>query len=197
MSVSLEVAVRALRQAPLADPNQHLKPKGQQEVRAEIEHWSARGLRAYVLVADPGDSLSELLLVWERLGLNEQRDLLLIFDTRRWAARGWGIDEMEMERALAAAWPRERSVYSQQLIGGLRALAPLASSSGSDAGGSGFGIVSGAAVLAAGGLLALAIRRRNLLAKLGAAKLAEAQSSAERTYTELILACEELPVPEQ
>jgi len=197
MSVSLDVAVSELRRAPLADPKLHLKPGGRQELAAEIERWSANGLRAHVLVVDPGDPLSELLQAWEPLGLNEQRDLLLIFDTQRWVARGWGIEQAEIQRALAEAWPRGHSVYSQQLIGGLRALSRLASSSGGDAGVSAFGIVGGVGVLAVGGVLALAIRRRNLLAKLGAAKLAEAQSSAERTYTELILACEELPEPEQ
>src|SRR5207247_1725718 len=46
--------------------------------------------------------------------------------------------------------------------------------------------------IAAGGVIVLAIMRRNRLAKEGLASVGTAKASAERAYTELVLACEEL-----
>ncbi|MEO8183182.1 MAG: hypothetical protein ABI895_30490 [Deltaproteobacteria bacterium] len=199
MSVSLETAIRELGREPLADPNQHLKPRGRQEVLAEIETWQRRGLRAHVLVVDPGDSFTQMLSAWEPLRLDPQRDLLLVFNTRDWVARGWGLDDAAIGRILASARPHQPAVFSRWLItalAGLGEAARPAATSGADQGSS-LPVVGGIGLCIVAGVLGLAIRRRNQLAKLGAAKLAEAQRSAERTYTELILACEELPRPEQ
>lgn len=199
MSVSLETAVRELGKEALADPNQHLKPRGRTEVLAEIETWRGRGLRAHVLVVDPGDSTSELLRAWELLHLDPRRDLLLVFDTRAWVARGWGLEDAAIRRILDAARPRQSAVFSRWLttaLSGLGAAASDAPDSAAD-GGISLPVVGGLGVCIVGAVLGLAIRRRNQLAQRGAAKLLEAQRSAEHTYAEVILACEELPVPEQ
>src|SRR3954464_10757721 len=103
MSVSLEVAVDELRKNRLADPSTHLKPKGREEVTLEMERWASCGLVAHVLVVDLGDSFAELLGAWDRLGLDPERDLLLVFNTRDWVARGWGLSAADIERTLAAA----------------------------------------------------------------------------------------------
>jgi hypothetical protein len=168
-------------------------------VLAEIEKWSTRGLRAHVLVIDPGDSLAEMLRAWPSLGLDPKRDLLLAFDTRDWVARGWGLEQGEIQRILAAARPHQPAVLSAWLIRALSGLGEAASRAPASAadGGVSLPVVGGIGASVAAGALGLVIRRRNQLAKLGAAKLLEAQRSAERAYTEVILACEELPVPEQ
>jgi hypothetical protein len=197
MSVSAQVAVAELRKTRLVDPSAHLKPKGREEVLQEIQRWASRGLVAHVLVVDLGDSFSELLrTVWDRLALDSDRDLLLIFDTRDWVARGWGLDDASIERALTAALPHQRTVFSRELIGALDGLGQLAEQSRthltSSHSSSALPITLGIGAAAALGVLGLVIRRRNQLAKAGRAKLAEVERSAERTYSELILACEEL-----
>ena len=143
-----------------------------------------------MLVVDRGDPLPELLQgAWDRLRLDARRDLLLVFDTHDWVARGWGLDSGQVVSILAAARPHERTVFSRELIGALRALAAEQSSAGSSFALPALGVGGALAV----GLLGLVVRRRRQLAQLGAAQLAEAQSSLGRTYAELVLACEELP----
>src|SRR4051794_26304211 len=127
MSVSLETALRELGSAPLADPAQHLKPRGRQEVLSEIESWAARGLRAHVLVVDPGDSFGEMQNAWASLGFDEKRDLLLIFNPREWVARGWGLPDEEIQRILAGARPQQPAVFSRWLITALAGLGEAAS----------------------------------------------------------------------
>ena len=199
MSVSLEAAVRELGKQPLADPDQHLKPGGRREVLAEIDNWSRRGLRAHVLVVDPGDSLVHMLRAWQAFDFDPKRDLLLVFDTRAWVARGWGLEEGEIQRILSAARPQQPAVLSAWLIRALSGLGEAASRAPASAadGGVSLPVLGGIGVSVVAAALGLVIRRRNQLARLGAAKLLQAQRSAERAYTEVILACEELPVPEQ
>lgn len=195
MSISVDVAVRALRTSALVDPSAHLKPRGRDEVNDELRRWRDRGLFAQVLVVDRGDPLPELLLgSWNTLGLDARRDLLLVFDTHDWVARGWGLDAGQIMRILEAARPHERTVFSRELIGALQGLAQAAQpSAGSSIVLPALG-VGGALAL---GLLGLVVRRRRQLAQLGRAQLAEAQSSLGRTYAELVLACEELPAQQE
>jgi len=192
MSISVDVAVRALRSSALVDPSSHLKPRGRDELNDELRRWRDRGLFAHVLVVDRGDPLPELLFgSWSALGLDARRDLLLVFDTHDWVARGWGLDAAQIVGILDAARPRERTVFSRELIGALEGLAQAAQPSALALPALGVG-----SVLAIG-LLGLVVRRRRQLAQLGAAQLAEVQSSLGRTYAELVLACEELPEPQE
>jgi hypothetical protein len=197
MSVALETAVRDLGKEALADPGQHLQPRGRQEVLAEIETWRGRGLRAHVLVVDPGDSFAQMLSAWEPLRLDPERDLLLVFNTRDWVARGWGLQEAAIRRVLEAARPPPPAVFSRWLIRALAGLGQAANPAPASEADRTWRISGGIGACLVVGVLGLAIRRRQQLAQVGAAKLREAQHSAERTYAEVILACEELPVPEQ
>jgi hypothetical protein len=196
MSVTIETAVTELKSHALADPGQHLKPKGRDEVAAEISLWEGKGLRAHVIVIDPGDSLSDMLGAWSKLGLDEKKDLLLVFDTHGFAAKGWGLSDAALRDALLTAKPREHEVFAQRLIEAIdsigRATAPVKHE---DESGSSMTlpIVGGVVGIAGAGLIALAIMRRNKLAKEGLANLADARKSADRAYTDLVLACEELP----
>jgi hypothetical protein len=197
MSVTIDTAVSELKSKAVADPSTHLKPKGLEHLEAEIERWKSRGLRAHVLLCDPGDSFRDLLGAWDQLGYDGKQDLLLVFNTRDWAARGWGLNDAELARALEAARPHAHEVFAQELVGALDQLgrAAVAKGTANDDRGGGLvlPVVGGIAAVATGGLIALAIRRRNLLAKQGLAKVGEAKASADRAYSDLVLACEELP----
>jgi hypothetical protein len=202
MTISVDVAVSALTQQPLADPSLHLKPKGREEVTAEIERWASRGLVAHVLVVDLGDRFADLWPVWDRLHLNPERDLLLIFNTRDWVARGWGLPESEIRSTLAAALPTERTVFSRELTTALDRLAKLTRER-ADRGETvaaleqvlgWVGGIGGAAVV---GVVGLAIHRRRKIKAEGRLKLAQAESSAGQTYADVILACEDLSEGEE
>jgi hypothetical protein len=200
VSVTLDQAVRELRVLPLADPRRHLKERGRQEVLEELARWRNQGLLAHVLVVDPDDSLSGLLDAWAALQLDERRDLLLIFNTRECVARGWGLAEAELRDVLASARPRPGEIYAQSLTRSLAALGEQAlrrAEPRAEGGFPGLLALGGTGVLLAGAALGLALRRRSQLAKSGLAQLDAARSAAEHTYTELMLACEELPEPEQ
>jgi hypothetical protein len=205
MSVTIETAVTELKSKSLADPSQHLKPKGRDEVASEISLWEGKGLRAHVIVIDPGDSLSDMLGAWKQLGLDEKKDLLLVFDTHGFAARGWGLSDADLREALLNAKPHEHEVFAARLIAAIDVLGARATGeratpvheghlvlpeSGSS---NALPIVGGVVGIAGVGVIALAIMRRNKLAKEGLANLADARKSADRAYTDLILACEELP----
>lgn len=198
MSVTLDVALRELRLLPLADPRRHLKEGGRQEVLAELARWRNQGLIGHVLIVDPEDSLSGALEAWRALELDGERDLLLVFNTREWAARGWGLSEAELREALAAVAPQPREIYARSLSRALSALGELALERAAARGGGAFpGLLSigGTGVLLAGAAFGLVLRRRRQLARSGRASLQAARAAAEHTYTELILACEDLPEP--
>ncbi|MCE9578791.1 MAG: hypothetical protein K8W52_37045 [Deltaproteobacteria bacterium] len=195
MSLPVDQAASALRDERLADPGAHLKPKGRDELRAEIARWDAEGLRARVLVVDPGDDLDGLLGVFDALHLDPHADLVLVFDTHAWVARGWGLTEREIARALELARPGTRTVFAAQLIAALDQLAASARAQGASAAPDdslAWPIIGGIGLALTMGLTALAIRRRNQVARAGAAAQAEVRASAERAYSEVMLACEEL-----
>jgi len=198
MSVTIEVAVNRLKLESLADPSSHLKPKGRDNVAVEISKWEARGLHAHVIVIDPEDSVSDLLKAWDRLGYDQKRDLLLVFNTKQIATRGWVSDAQALEAIRnAPATPHE--VFADHIIDILRLLGnaaqPAAANAAKheDSGSSALPIVGGVVGIGALGVIGLAIMRRNRLAKEGLANVADAKKSAERAYTDLVLACEELP----
>lgn len=200
MSVTLDLAVRELRLLPLADPRRHLKERGRQEVLEELARWRSQGLLAHVLVVDPEDSPSGLLEAWAPLQLDDRRDLLLIFNTREYVARGWGLAGAELRDVLARARPKPGEIYARSLTRGLAALGQQALRRTEPSTEGGFPpllALGGTGVLLAGVALGLVLRRRSRLARSGLAQLNAARGAAERTYTELMLACEELPEAEQ
>jgi hypothetical protein len=197
MSVTVESTIDLLRTETLADPNHHLKPGGVDEVRAELERLRSLGLLGHVLVVDRGDPIEQLISAWDTLDYDAERDLLLVYDTHDWVARGWGLDRERITRELEAAQPHRRTTYARALVGALGRLADArftrnATSEG-DGRSLGWPIAGGIGVASVGAVIALAIRRRNRLAKEGLANLNEARASAERAYADLILACEDLP----
>ena len=81
-------AADLLRAGPLADLGPLLKPGGRREVEQEIARIATGGLRAHVVVGPLDADLGPLHALWDRLGFDAAADLLLLFNGRRWEARG-------------------------------------------------------------------------------------------------------------
>lgn len=189
MTVTIESAVASLKETPLVD-NGALKSGGHKEVLDEIDRWKSKGLSARVLVVGLGDDFKEWLGIWEKLGLDQHKDLVLVFNTRDWVAKGWGLDEKQINAALEIAKPSLKKNFARGLVRALDELGARANT-----GGMGLAPIIGGSIglVAVGGVFGLVINRRNKLAKEGRAAIAAAKGSAEKAYSELILACEELP----
>ena len=204
MSVTVQTAVDSLKSSSIADPSTHLKPKGRDEVAAEISKWEGKGLYAHVIVADPDDATSDLLHAYDQLGYKHDRDLLLVFNTKEISARGW-VNDAQAVAIIKGNPPEPHQVFAARIINVLDALgrdaanerklapSPTAVAHEDSGGSSSLPIVGGVVGIGALGVIGLAILRRNRLAKEGLANVADAKKSAERAYTDLVLACEELP----
>ena len=75
----------------------------QSRVRQAIAAAAERGLAAYVVHAEPGRPLAPLRALWQKLGLKEGSDLLLLFNGERWEAKGWGLSAPQIAATLDAA----------------------------------------------------------------------------------------------
>ncbi len=196
MSRTLDETARELRERRLVDRGL-LRPRGRQEVLAAIERWRERGMRAWVLVLERDEPLAPWHALSETMQLGRP-DLLLLFNGRRWEARGWGLPADRVERALEAARPSLGTYWGRGLVEALDRLgaaatgrpAPRPESRPRSSSPIGWG--AGAALLAGGGVLAWLIGRRMRLAKERRGKIDQARSSAERTYADLVLAAEDL-----
>jgi hypothetical protein len=196
--IDLEATEADLRKERLVDRGR-LKPGGHQEVLDEIERLErTRGLHAHVLLLPVGDSPVDAKPLWDKLGLDGKRDLLFVSNGKSWEIRGWGLTRSQIDAAMAEAGPSFKQYLGKGVTISLRSLAslvgaPSAASSSSSGGGShglsiGFGIAG--ALVAAG--IGFAIYRRNKRASESRGDFDAAKTSAERAYTDLILASEDL-----
>jgi hypothetical protein len=204
----MDQALAALRDGDVADVGKLLKPGGLRELEAALGRLRAGGQRARVVLTPLGEDLQPWHVLFERLGLDRQRDLLLLFNGRRWEARGWGLSPAAGQRALAAAEPALRRYYARGLVVALEGLAaaargepaPAPRAPGSRAPATPAPRArssSGGWVLGVGGVAALVglgfvIRRRRRRAAESSRSLAEARSSAEQVFAEVVLATEEM-----
>src|SRR5262249_43977183 len=105
MSVDVESIRAALAQDRVYDSGR-LKSGGKHELESALERWQRdHSLRAYVVVLPPDEDLEPARALWQKLGLDSKRDLLLIANGRRWEARGFGLTGAQIESALARAAP--------------------------------------------------------------------------------------------
>jgi hypothetical protein len=194
----LDQAVEQLSRDPLADVGQLLKAGGRVEVEQQIARAAARGLRAHVLIVGTGEDLTPLHVLWDKLGYKPETDLLLLFNGRRWEARGWALSPTAVDSALSAATPALHQYFGKGLVTALANLAeatkrnddPPASAPSA----SGLGLGVGAAV--ALGAVGWVIVRRQRRARERRQTLAEARSSAEKVFTDILIAAEELDGPD-
>jgi len=220
--IDIEATAADLRKDKLVDRGR-LKPGGRKEILDEIDKLErVRGLRVHVLVLPLGDSPADAKPLWDKLGLDNKRDLLFVTNGKGWEARGWGLSQQQIDSAMAQAAPAFKQYLGKGVTQSLTSLASLASSptpppppklpppkqaekpsagatstpstsSSSDSGG-GHGLVIGLGIvgaLAAGGI-GFAIYRRNKRAKESRGDFDTAKGNAERAYTDLMLASEEL-----
>jgi len=199
MSV-LDQAVEQLQREPLADVGQLLKARGRIEVEQQIARAAARGLRAHVLIVGPGEDLTPLRAVWNRLGYKPDTDLLLLFNGRHWEARGWALSATAIDGALSAATPALHQYFGKGLVTALANLAEATKrnddppASVSSTSGLGLGAGVGAALVA--GVVGWVIVRRQRRARESQQTLAEARSSAEKVFADVLIAAEDLDGPD-
>ncbi len=195
MSVTMDQAIAELKKSPLADPEARMKPRGRELVLAEIERVRAsHGVSAHVLIAEH-DTISRTEL-WSALGYGDH-DALLVFSEH-------AVDAQLGVAKRARILERRGETIADVVLHGLHALfgstvaAARPSSVAKHDGDSGGGfpvlpVLGGTLAVAAGGLVALAIVRRGKLAKEGLAAMTTARAALDKSYSEVVLACEELP----
>jgi hypothetical protein len=198
MSTSLDEAEAALRSGHLADLGHLLKEGGRQELAREIARLQGDGLQAHVLILPAGEELTPLHSLWDRLKYDPGRDLMLLFNGRRWEARGWNLSASAVQAALAAAEPARRQYFGRGLA---VALAGLGQATGRKAQPEAARSSSGSIIVGVGGLVAASaigwvlVRRGRRSAERRRA-LSEARASADRVFAEVLLGAEELSSPE-
>ena len=191
-------ATAGLREGPLVDLGGLLKPGGRREVEREIGRVATAGRHAHVVVAPLGEELGPLHEVWTRIGFDEGRDLLLLFDGRRWEARGWNLSHAAIDAALARAEVGLRQYYGRGLALAVAELDAAAGGRGEErrSGSSLASVALGVAGLGAAAAVGWVIARRVRRGGERRRTLAEARSSAEKVFADVLIAADEMPGPE-
>lgn len=184
MNQSLEAIQAELRRDGFADAVH--EPGTEQRVREAIARHRADGLNAYVVRAEPGRPLGELRPLWERLGLNEATDLLLLHNGTRWEAKGWALSAEQIGGALDGAESELRRDAAGGFVLALDRLAELVPRSEFPWAAAGAGAVM---LVGVGWVLA----RRRKLAGERRQRIAAAVASAEAVQADVMLAAEQLP----
>jgi hypothetical protein len=197
MTIDLDATARDLQREKLVDRGR-LKVGGRQEVRASMERaYAQHGLRSYVLLLPSGESIEDARPLWDALKLDPAKDLLLVSNGAHWEARGWGLSRGAIDAALDAATPALRQYFGKGIQQALEGLSAAATGAAAPPGGASTSkaptaaILGGTAALAASGV-AFVIWRRDKLAKERRVPFDAARASAERAFTDLVLASEEL-----
>jgi hypothetical protein len=199
---AIDDASEALRTRAVVDVGKLLKPGGLREVEQELARLAAQGLEGHVVVTpreEPLDRWREEL--WRRQGYHRHRDLLLVFNGRDWQAQGWDLDPPAVLSALAVAETTlRRSYYGRGLVA---ALANLARATGRDesapkrrSGSSLLPVFLGVGSSSAALVITWVVLRRRKLARERRQALAEARSSADQVFADVLLATEEMSEPE-
>src|SRR5262249_24054988 len=85
-----------------------------------------RGLRAHVLVLPLADSPADAKPLWDKLGFDNQRDLLLVTNGKGWEARGWGLTAEKIDSAMKDAAPAFKQYLGKGVTTSLTSPPPLA-----------------------------------------------------------------------
>jgi hypothetical protein len=193
----LDKVAGELEDLKLVDNGNLLKQGGRREVLDAIDRWkSDHGLQAYVLLRPEGDPVEAWRPLWGMMKLDDKTDLLLVFNGRRWEARGWGLTFKEVKPALASAEPDLKIYYGKGLSHALDALGAASTHdtrpTTSHSHLLGIGLAGGVGALALLGGFALVVRRRNKLRGEAQTAFDAAHSSAEKAFSEVTLAAENL-----
>ena len=198
---ALDDADRLLRKGPVADVGQLLKPAGVREIEREAARLAAGGLHGHVVVAPRGQDLDAWRVLWSRQGYDARRDLLLLFNGRDWQARGWGLEQAQIQRALDAAQPALGQYYGKGLTVALTRLAeetgraPERPDEKRRSRSSLLPVFIGAGTALAVGFGWVVARRRRLQRE-RRQSLAEARKSADQVFADVVLATEDMSGPD-
>jgi hypothetical protein len=199
---AIDEADQILRSRPVADVGHLLKPGGLAEVEREIARLAVNGLFAHVVLTPAGETLGPWHALWTRQGYDAHRDLLLLFNGRRWEARGWELSPAAIDAALAAAEPALRQYYGRGLV---VALGNLGRATGRDKkeredegrkSSSLLGVLAGAGAVTAAAAIGWVVIRRRRLARERRQALHEARSSADQVFADVLLAAEDMTGPD-
>lgn len=179
----------ALRAGGLYDGGGRLLPAGQEVVLDELARTRFDGRPAYVAVVD-GDP-RQVRAVWDELGLDPERDLLLILGEGRWEARGWGLDDADIARILDEAEPAMAQGVGPAVSTALKRLAVGGSPAAIEW--VGFGAAGLGATAVAVGLGWLVARRRRVARTERTEQTA--RSAVEDAVAQLVLTADELGEP--
>ncbi len=160
--------------------------------KAIAEH-AEEGLHAYVVEAEKGRPLEPLRALWSKLGLDAQRDLLLLHNGERWEAKGWGLKGHQVGLALDGAEGALDESVAAGVALALERLAAAATGNQAPAReheGLPWGWLSLAGVTLGG--VGWVIARRRKLAKERQQRISAALSLAEATQAEVVLSADEL-----
>ncbi|HVJ16605.1 MAG TPA: hypothetical protein VM686_14285, partial [Polyangiaceae bacterium] len=174
----------------VADPARTLGDTSRQDLVERIAKLRERGLRALVVVAEPGRPLDEVRPLWGMLGLNEQKDLLLLHNGTRWEAKGWGLGREQIAAALDASEPALRDAPVQGFVEALDRLSLLVLGPEPESTFPWLPLSAGAVAVAG---LSWVIARRRKLARERRVRIASALASAEAVQADVVLAAEALP----
>lgn len=196
---AIDEASQLLRSRAVADVGHLLKAGGLREVEREIARLAAGGLRAHVVVTPNGEGLGPWRDLWRRQGYDARQDLLLLFNGRDWSVTGWGLDAAAIQKALDAARPALAQYYGRGLT---VALANLAEATGrapekkQQSSSSLLPVFLGAGAVMGATAVGWVILRRRKLARERRQSLAEARSSADQVFADVVLATEEMSGPD-
>jgi hypothetical protein len=195
---AIDDAASQLRSRPVADVGRLLKPGGLREIERELARLAGGGLHGHVVVAPRGEDLGPWMALWDRMGYRSGGDLLLLFNGNDWYARGWDLDQAAILKALDDARPALGAYYGRGLT---VALANLTAATGRKTetpkarSSSLLPVFLGAGTAMAAGVGWVILRRR----KRGQERrqsLAEARSSADQVFADVLLATEDMQGPE-
>ncbi|MBM3224126.1 MAG: hypothetical protein FJZ47_10020 [Candidatus Tectomicrobia bacterium] len=189
--MNIEAVLSALRTSQLAD-NDLLTPAERAAVQQTLTQLAQRGLRAYVVVLPQNEEPQTWRKLWELIPIREQRDLLLLFNGRRWEARGWLLPPVTISRELQQAETvvqRERGAGLVAAVTALAAQTSSASRPSARGGGSSLPLwLGGGSLVLLGTMGWLLLRRQRLQRQQQARVFHEARNEAEAAFAQVMLA---------
>lgn len=120
-----EAVLRELRTAHFVDHG-ILTPTERVDIQRTLAQLAQQGRQAYILVLPETEELQAWRKLWGLLALREPHDLLLLYNGRRWEARGWGLAAAAIGGVLNQAANALRRSTGAGLVTALNALAEQA-----------------------------------------------------------------------
>jgi hypothetical protein len=213
----LETTARELKETFLVDRGPLLKPGGRREVLDILMQLRKRGLNGWLILLPRNEPLEPWRAIWDKLTLRNDKDLLLLFNGKRWEARGWGLTPATVSRILDSSEADLRGYYGRGLITAFNRLADAAkptpnsapigsttphsstsrpatvvNTSETKSSSALWMTLGGMALVGAGAGVGIVIRRRMKRAQETDEAFTQALASARKSYADVMLSAENL-----